>query len=394
MAEQVDRLYEDFPTTAKNPAYLQTLKAESLKPGSTYIIWFKQNEPSKAPATLTAAINFLPGTKDEWDHEEIEKGLALKPAAPAKQAEYFNSRGARILLDGRFFKPNYAKTRIEDLRFSLRNSKEFSNGLFMEMRIQIPPCGTDPLLKEIISAHGEPDLILSAEEVRLFEKDGAQAGPACYYDRFGFVMDAWRPDRVFGVQSQASDASRMRPTLDGLTWNDVPLRTVDLRIFYRDKKEIARVAFWGKENARVTSGTFPAGAYRRSYDNGANMEELVNVDREKWTYRAFTQAGKEVRNVELVNHSFHGTLRESYPDGKPRAEVPYNAGRVEGLVIQWSRDGELKEKMFENGEPGNEVEATDSQRVPSVSSKLSRHPARESYARIFSTTVPCTSVSR
>jgi hypothetical protein len=352
-----DRLYEGFPPPIKDQAYLQTLEAGSLKPDSTYIIWFYQKAPSKGPATLTAAINFLPGKKKdaEWDHEQIEKGLGLKSAPAARQVEQLGSRGGRILLDARFFRPKYAELRIDNLLTSLRHSRSFGGGMFIEMRMQVPPCGTDPLLADIIAAHGEADLVLSADERRLFSEEGEDVRSVCYYDRFGFVLGGdTKKQHIYGVLTQASDVSEVRPRRDGLTWGDVPLPEVNLRVFFRDKKEIARVAFWGNENARVISGELPAETYRRDFDNGTIAEELIHAGGGEWEYRAFTEEGQPVRTAKLVKHAFHGILRDTYPDGKPRAEAPYKNGKLDGVLKQWNRNGEMQERMFRDGKPVGE----------------------------------------
>jgi antitoxin component YwqK of YwqJK toxin-antitoxin module len=48
---------------------------------------------------------------------------------------------------------------------------------------------------------------------------------------------------------------------------------------------------------------------------------------------------------------FTGIARESYPDGKPKAEYPIKAGRFHGSVREWWANGNKKaETEFQNGE--------------------------------------------
>jgi hypothetical protein len=65
------------------------------------------------------------------------------------------------------------------------------------------------------------------------------------------------------------------------------LPEIDLRIFYRDKKEIARIAFWGEAKAQLLSGELPAGKYRRTDEEGKVQEELELRGNGEWDYRGY-----------------------------------------------------------------------------------------------------------
>ena len=347
-----DRLYEELPATVDNAARLQTLAAESFKPGATYILWFKEQDAVPGPAMLSGAIDFLPapGEKKEWDAEAIEKGLGLKTAPMADQVAYLKSRGGRALLDRRFFDPDYAEGRIEDLLYARRHSLTLADGWYIKTTIIIPVCHTEPLLADVQAAYGEADLVLSGKERQMFDKEPPKDEAAYYYDHVVFLVKkkAGQP-RILRVSSEAADTSAVRPRQDGLTWGDVPLPEIKLRVFYRDRKEIARVAFWGEADARVISGDFPVDTFRRASDDGESREELQYLGKGDWAYRSVYQNGQTETTATLRGHAYQGAWHDFFPDGKPRTEANYDKGQLEGALKQWRQDGESRELHYRAG---------------------------------------------
>ena len=352
---KADRLYEGLPATVENPAILQSLEAASLKPSTPYIIWFKQQEPAKAELELKGIIRFLPPpARDKpWDSEEIEKALQLKSAPPAEQAKYLHSRGATALLDARFFEPGYGRARIDSILMERRHSIETADGFFIAMKSSVPPCKTEPLLADVQAAYGQPDLILNPAERHLFEQEALGKLSVYYYDYIGFVVDAQAAEpRILNVVTQGKNAAELKPNQDGYTWSDSPMREMDLRVFYHDRKEIARVAFWGKEKAELLSGTFPKETFSRS--QGGQREELKYLGDASWEYRGLYSDGVAARVGKLKNHAWDELLTDFYPDGKKKAEVPYSHGVIEGMLKQWRPTGESREQRFRKGEPVDE----------------------------------------
>jgi hypothetical protein len=177
-------------------------------------------------ATLTGMINFLPPLKTEkqWEGETMEKALGLTPAPVEKQVDYLNSRGGRILLDARFFTTKYAAMRIDHLLTTLRHSRSLPGGMFIEMRIQIPPCDTDPALDAVRAAHGEPDLTLTDGERRVFDEKLESPGAIHYYDRFGFIVGERKGQTRIPARRYAGIGCIRSEARAG--WSDVERRAV------------------------------------------------------------------------------------------------------------------------------------------------------------------------
>lgn len=348
-----DCLYEGLPSTLANVAHFQILEAKNFKSGETYILWFKQEKKADGPAMLTAAINFLPppGEKKKWDIEQIVKGLHLKPAPMADEAAYFNSRGGKALLDKRFFEPSYGEDRIGDLLYALRHDV-MNNGWFVKMNVIIPVCKTEPLLSDVQAAYGDADLVLPPKDRQLFYgKDAPEGEAAYYYDHFAFlVKDVRGKPRIVRVTSDSEDVSPVRPQHEGLTWNDVPLANLKLRIFYRDRKEIARIAFWGEEGAKLLSGDLPEDTYTRAGDDVITEQKLKYLGKGAWEYKSVYVNGQTQQTYALKDHALQGPLHAYYPDGKPQAEANYDKGRLDGALKQWSEDGQSSERHFKAGE--------------------------------------------
>jgi hypothetical protein len=349
-----DRLYQDLPATVNNAARLQTLSAASFKTGETYILWFKEEPDFTGPATLAGAINFLPASADKdkkWEPEEIEQALGLKAATAAEQVAYLQSRGGKALLDKRFFSAGYAQGRIDDLLYARRHLRLLQGGWFIKTTIVIPVCNTEPRLADVQAAYGEPDLVLSGKERRIFDKDAEEDETAYYYDYIVFlVKNKDGQPRIMRVTSEPIDTSTVRARQAGLTWGDMPAQGFRMRIFYRDKKEIARVSFWGESEARLVSGELPKETFQRKNEEDGTSEELQYLGDGNWEERSSYPNGQVERTATLQAHAYQGVLRTFYSDGKPQAEGHYNKGRLDGVLKQWRQTGESRELHYKAGE--------------------------------------------
>ena len=353
-----DRAYAGFGLDAGDALILQTLPAENLKPGADYLIWFsrKNHVPGEA-ITLRLALHFAPGKDDprDWDHEAVEQALQLTAADAHAQADFLKSRGAELLLDSRFFTKDYAAERIRDCLDTRRRTRT-AGGFYVTMQTMIPPCGSEPLLSEIVKVHGEPDFVLPGVQRVLFQSepdDETRGADLHYYDHFALEVNASeKTPRVLRVQSQAFDASSVRPQTDAPTWADVPLPGIDLRIFYVDRREVARVASWGQSTARLISGKLPAGVYTRAYDSGEPMETLTHDGKSAWDYVSFYRSGPAYRRATLRDHAWQGPLTDYHENGRAKAEIPIEKGRRHGVLKLWDENGTLlREQTFEHGEP-------------------------------------------
>ncbi len=345
-----DRLYDGMPATADAPACLQTLPAARLKPDTTYILWFQQQKPSVGPVNLTAAIGFFPTPSGgQWDADAIDAALGLKTAPARQQADYLDSRSLRAVLDTRFFTSSEGEGYVRNVLLARRQLRFFKDGRFIALKTQVPPCTSQPLFADVRAAWGEPDFVLSSAEQKFFGDEDSARPTTYYYDYLGFqVQEAAGGARIVNVIAQGASAASLRPQQGGLTWSDSAMPEVPLRIFYRDKKEIARIAHWGEGNASLLSGSLPTETFSL-IDPDGEREELKGLGEGKWDYRALYADGKLARTATLEKHIYEGVLRDFYPDGKPRAEVPYTHGEIDGTVRQWNADGEVQEVKYEGG---------------------------------------------
>ncbi len=351
-----DRAYAGFTFDSERPLTLQTLSADRLKPDTEYLIWFsQQNHVPDRDAPLQLALHFAPGKADhgDWDHEAVEQALGLVEAHATIQADFLRSRGARLLLNPDFFTADYAASRIKDC-LDTRRSTQTSGGFYVTMQIIIPPCDSSPLLSEIVATHGEPNLVLPGAQRVLFEDKPdheTRATDLHYYDYFALEVNSSEPNpRVKRVVAQAFDTSAANAAIDGPTWGDVPLPGIDLRIFYIDRREVARVGHWGAPDARLISGKIPAGTYTQTYPTGELMESLTHDGKSGWDYVSHYRSGPVYRRSTLKDFRWHGLLTDYHENGRPRAELPFENGLRHGTLKQWDEAGNLLgEREFKGG---------------------------------------------
>ena len=130
-----DRAYVGFDGAHDNPVTLQTLGADYFEPGREYLLWFCQTARTPEPATLKLALRFAPArpADEPWDRESVERALKLETAPTAAQADYFASRGARVLLDAELFHPEDASSQMEHLLFTRRQTEFLKGGYFITL---------------------------------------------------------------------------------------------------------------------------------------------------------------------------------------------------------------------------------------------------------------------
>jgi len=350
-----DRAYTEFPGAKTPPVALQTLDAGSLKPDADYFIWFHARGNKPPAGTLSAAILFAPPTKGKkgWDHEAVEKELGLHEAPAADQVTYLNSRGGKALLDKNLFDKSDGEERVKNVLFDIRNTQSMRGGYYVTIMTQLPVCKSKPSLNEIEKTHGPPDLILTGSDRAYFDsklgKDEMQEVTA-YYDHFGFIYRADDPaKKVYSVKTTAFSAVSATPTRDGLTFTDVTLAGLEMRLFYKDRKEVARIGHWGNRGAKVLSGDLPKGLYVRETPDH-EREEMNYQGDGRWSYSRFSADGKLEREMSAEHHIWHGMLHDYYPNGKPRAQVTYKNGALDGELLQWDESGNpMPKRVFIEG---------------------------------------------
>ncbi len=352
-----DRAYSGLAGSATRPITLQTLAADYFEPGQEYLLWFSQTKHTADAATLKLSLRFVsPRPENEpWDNPSIETALKLETAPVAEQAAYFNSRGARILLDAELFHPADADSQMDSFLTTRRQTSFLQGGYFVTMESHFPPCHSSPKLADILRRHGKPDCELTAEHYGTTDenKDTPPEYDSYYYDYFIFETSPTDPEkRVLRVSSQYfNTASAVPSSAQASTWTDVTLAAREYRLFFRDGHEVARYLDWQKPDARLVSGAVPAGVYLLSYDNGSPMEKLTHDGNGGWDYESFYRNGPVYRRSHYRGGILHGKLEDFFENGSTRASAHYENGRLHGKLQMWSEDGTLtRDQQFEQGE--------------------------------------------
>lgn len=345
-----DMVYEavDDPREVNRKRVFQTLSGEYFEPGREYIVWFREVEATlKSKALIRAEISFSAKAEDgAWDVAALEKALELKPLPAKDQVEALDSRGGRILLDGRLFTRQYAENRIDDLFSTIRETRQMQGGFFITMQTAVPPCKTTPLFSEIRRTFGDPDFVRDdAERKKLgLEVEGDESVTTHFYDHFGFEVGP--DDRVLRVVSQASDFSELIPEVPAeaegtFGW----IQMENLTVFHRGRKEVGRAYFFreqGKEPKFITVP--PAGVY------GRYNEELEFLGNGDWEERQFHRNGQIARKYRYENHKQSGEALGFWENGKPQFVATFKDGLLEGEVTTLSENGEKTKKMYRAGE--------------------------------------------
>ncbi|EIP98027.1 MORN repeat protein [Opitutaceae bacterium TAV1] len=357
-------LHEEFPAaTRENPVILQRLEGDRLKPDTEYILWFSARDRDAPGGELRFAIHFEKSddqddgkVKEPDDPDAIIKALRLQKAGARRQAQYLGSRGARLLLDTKLFEAGYGERRIDDLLTSLERTRRFRGGFFMTMEFHIPPCRSEPLLADIVKAYGEPDLMLRPEDFpkREDSDDGDEKEPprdVYYFDYFGLEVNR-AAGRVVRVRSQAVDLARWRQSIPaaGLAWSECPVVQADCTLFYRDGRELARVVSWGKPDARRIDdgGPLPKGAY--ASPDAPPGSGLVHEGEGRFRFEYNYADGTPRVRAKLVKYRWQGAYEEFFPNGSPKARMPYKDGELDGEARIFDESGKVvRSVIFEEG---------------------------------------------
>ncbi|MCH8156303.1 MAG: hypothetical protein IID18_00880, partial [Nitrospinae bacterium] len=320
-----DKIYQTFDVSRekKRVRILQTLSGENLKPGKSYILWFRRVLGSSG-GKLRGCISFVKKSED-WDYESIEKVLGLKPGDVAAQVAQLDSKGGRILLERAFFQPSYAENRIEAVFFSLRNTKRMRGGMFITIETDIPICKTEPSYAAILGKFGEADFIQSGKELARLRKSWTdeaddsvdQSVTTYYYDYFGFEVQGEKGKEVVTrVVSSANDYSVLKAGKSELSFGQVPME--NLTAFQKKGKEVGRMYSFlegGKKPFIIREP--PIGMYKRE------GQELEYKGKGNWFLTMFSKDGVVAQKIPFTNHQRNGISEWFYPSGKPSFIVPY-----------------------------------------------------------------------
>lgn len=375
-----DKLYKDLdkPQEKNRTRALQTLDKSYFKPGAEYILWFRRVEPDDGATDLRAVFRFVarPADKKEWDSDSIEKVLKLKDAPDADQVAELGSRGGRIMLDTEFFEKSEASSRIHNVLFNIRQTKQYDDGMFITMEASSPPCKRSPSLAAIRAKYGAADFVQTAEEARRVAKhrgneadeDDDKPVTTHYYDYFAFeVADSDGDEKVLRVKTHANDFSQLKPPAKGGFFGVVSMK--NLTTLYQDGQEVGRLYYFmegGKEPLVVKEPT--VGKYQNEdqtleYQGGGNWLLLNEED------------GKLVRRIPLVKNRMHGMGEGFYPDGKPSYKAPYKDGELHGEVILYSEEGKVTERRrFIEGERVRDEEKNAPRKGPAKAAEPKTKP--------------------
>ncbi len=355
-----DRAYVGFDASEKNPVTLQSLSADYFEPGREYLLWFCQTNHTPEPAELKLVLCFatLPADATEWNHDAIETALRLQSAPVSTQADYFSSRGARVLLDRELFHPSDAASQMDHFLFTRRQTQFTGGGFYVTIETATPACHSSPALAAVIARHGPPDFTLTAAQLNRLNGEGAE--PAGYdrhhYDYFVFETTAGDDTGpIQRVSSQFFNTAAARPSgadAGADTWTEVTIQGRDYRLFFKADREIARYIDWGEPGAMLLDGEVPAGDYQCHYPTGERMEKLSHDGEGNWTYESWHQSGPSYCRCTYKNGKLEGELVETYEDGRDRARLTYREGLPHGRLTQWNEAGEITRELdFVKGKP-------------------------------------------
>lgn len=376
-----DRLYSDLdkPQEKNRTRALQTLDSSYFKPGGEYILWFRQVSPDEGAAPdLRAVYRFVarPAAEGKWDHDSIEKALKLKDAPAAEQVAELGSRGGRIMLDPQLFAPEDASSRIENVLFSIRQTRHHSSGIFITTEMSCPPCRRSPTLAAIREKFGPADFVQTAAEVRKVykragddtRKDDEDPVTTHYYDYFAFEVAESDPDgKVLQVKTHANDFSRLKPPAVGGFFGVVPMK--NLTALYQDGKEVGRVYYFmegGKEPLFIQEP--PPGKYENEgmileYQDGGNWLLLTMHE------------GKLVRRVPFARHRMNGIAEGFYANGETKFKASYTDGELHGEVIQYSEAGKvIDRRRFIDGEQVKDEDKNVPRKAPAKAAEPKTKP--------------------
>lgn len=330
-----DRAYANLPTPAGHSLFLQSIRYKRFTPGEEYLFWFIAGQPGDSLGHLRAVIHFTRWQRDNeaipWNPSTIESTLRLSPASAAEDAALLRSRGGRILLDPQFFEQTYAEGRIKALTATLRNRLMTGDHPQPAPPPQAPESPTRPSLLVIQKFHGEPDLSISAQERSLIHAHWPPEGrrlTRAWYDRFAFVYPEADPAKaILWVETNACNFADVRPRAAGLTYVSPSTFELPITLFFKDRREIARVSRLGGADVKILSGNIAPGTYEQLIRPG-NKEELTYLGKGSWIYRWTTPESNPHRTATLKDHAYDGPMIDYYPDKTERGRLVFKKGHL------------------------------------------------------------------
>ena len=349
-----DMVYERFDRAGEKNRFrvLQTLSGSYFEAGKEYVLWFRQIKDAE-PGELRLKATFANPEKGEnWDYEKLEKALNLKPKDSAAQIAELDSLGGRILLDGKFFDPQYADGRIDSLFFAKRQQKQMSGGFFIQISTSTPPCRTEPKLADIIAKYGEPDFVRSSEEDSRRTgneevDEGDESTVTYYYDYFGFVAEEGDEEKIVRqVTAQANDFSGLRPEGEARsTFGQLGFE--NLTVFHTDGKEVGRIYRFDEEGKQpLVVKAPPEGAYQ----NGPVTLSFLGEG--TWTMEGVSETGKRIYTKRYVQDRLNGLTEVFHENGKLKLSLTYKDGVPDGKFTEFDEEGGVvREAIYKDGVP-------------------------------------------
>jgi hypothetical protein len=355
--KDADQIYSTFDKADEKDRLrvLQTLDGGYFQAGEEYLMWFHRT--GKAQVGTVRGTAAFAKTQKSWDHDAVEKALALGPAPVADQVTALTSHGGLILLDTRFFDADYGKNRIESALLGIRSTQSMRGGFFITMQTFVPSCKSEPSLEEIVKAHGPADFIRDAAELDRVRKhrggeglDEDELGVTRYhYDYFSFEVETGAKDpKVLRVGTSGYSFGDLCHEKTGATFGSVEMD--NLTAFYQDGKEVGRAYYFLEGGKRPLFITVPPpGEYK------AGDQVLIASGDGKWSWESRFADGKVSRRMPLVEDRFHGISEGFRADGSIAFKVTYKNGELDGEAIEYTEGGEVKSRRtFRSGEQTEE----------------------------------------
>ena len=146
------------------------------------------------------------------------------------------------------------------------------------------------------------------------------------------------------VVAQADNFADLKPDEDGDSYGKISME--NLTVFYSGGNEVGRAYFFmegGKKPDFITEP--PVGKYRRG---GKVLQYLGDG---AWLEENLFKSGETARTIRFKNHQMNGPAEGVYENGKPTFEANYKDGRLDGELVIYDEDGEVKKReLYKEGE--------------------------------------------
>ena len=273
----------------------------------------------------------------------------------------------QILSDESLFEPEVGKRLLAKLREIMDGDDRrafHTTGQFKKK----------PVLSEIISVYGKPDLVSAAKEFYLEGEDAKSFMVTAFYGQLGLTVYGRKrkAQAVNLVTVQHHDFGKELRPKEGKYFYEIPSNRN--RVFYVNNKEVGVHVYTGRQEWE-TVGNIPEGKYVAAGESKpyATIEmdaegqgtltfffpsgparESVSFKGGKYhgVHRVMSKEGWPLQKAHYDQSRLHGTMTRYYDNGLKLAEASYFQGRIHGAATEYHPNGAVKMKMeYSYGKP-------------------------------------------